>query len=87
MAGGLLLATAAIPGLDPLLIGVGAGVVGGPWLGALLLLDLAAPVVPAVATSAPAPATPAAPQTRAAPPTPPAPSSDADTAVYGARPR
>jgi len=56
IAGGVLLAAAAVPGLDPVVIGVGASVVGGPWLGALLLLDLSGPT----ATTAPtAPAAPA----------------------------
>jgi hypothetical protein len=38
--GGLLLALGIVPGLDPMLIGVGASAVGGLWLGAYLLLDL-----------------------------------------------
>jgi hypothetical protein len=40
LAGGLLLATGTIPGLDLALIGVGASVVGGLWLAALLSLDV-----------------------------------------------
>lgn len=58
IAGGVLLATTAVPGLDPLLVGVGASVVGGPWLGALLLLDLSGPIAPAAQTAATAPTAP-----------------------------
>jgi hypothetical protein len=38
--GGWLLMSATVPGLDPLMLGIGVGAVGGPLLGALVLLDL-----------------------------------------------
>ena len=40
LLGGLLLAAGIGPGLDPMMIGVGASVVGGFWLGATVVLDL-----------------------------------------------
>ncbi len=61
---GALLAIEAVPGLDPVLLSVGAGLVGGPFLGALLLLDLdraaagaaAAPIARTAPTPPPSPA-------------------------------
>ncbi len=41
IAAGALMASVAVPGFDPVLISVGAGLVGGPFLAALLLLDIA----------------------------------------------
>ena len=41
IAAGALMASVAVPGLDLVLVSVGAGLVGGPFLGALLLLDVA----------------------------------------------
>jgi hypothetical protein len=40
VVGGWLLMSATVPGLDPMMLGVGVGAVGGPLLGALVLLDL-----------------------------------------------
>lgn len=40
LVGGLLLAAAIGPGLDPIMLGAGASAIGGLWLGALVLLDL-----------------------------------------------
>lgn len=62
IAGGVLLAVTAVPGLDPLVIGVGASVVGGPWLGALLLLDLSGPTATTPTTAPAAPAAPVVPR-------------------------
>jgi hypothetical protein len=66
IAGGVLLATAAVPGLDPLIVGLGTAIVGGPWLGALLLLDLAAPTAP----TPPTPPTTSVPRPEPVRPTP-----------------
>ena len=63
---GALLAIESVPGLDPVLLSAGAGLVGGPFLGALLLLDLD--------RAAAATAAPVAPTARTAP-TPPSPST------------
>jgi hypothetical protein len=41
IAAGVLTASVAVPGLDLVLVSVGAGLVGGPFLAALLLLDVA----------------------------------------------
>jgi hypothetical protein len=40
IVGGYLLISNTVPGLDPMLLGVGWSAVGGPLLGALVLLDL-----------------------------------------------
>lgn len=69
IAGGVLLATAAVPGLDPLILGLGTAIVGGPWLGALLLLDLAAPTAPTPPTP-PTPPTTSVPRPEPVRPTP-----------------
>ncbi len=81
IAAGVLLAVEAVPGLDPVLLSVGAGLVGGPFLGALLLLDLDRATVAATA-----PTPPAAPTVRTAPtaPTAPPPASSAGRPVDAA---
>jgi hypothetical protein len=43
IAAGILLVTEVVPGLDFVLVSAGASIVGGLWLGALLLLDLPRP--------------------------------------------
>jgi len=68
IAAGALLASSAVPGLDPVLIAVGGGLAGGPFLAALLILDVTrageapvAPVAPVVTAPVNAPTAPGRP--------------------------